>query len=159
MTIDSRDLRNACGRFATGVCVITANPGDTAPFGMTVNSFSALSLDPPLVMWSLQNDSDCFAAFEQADGYAINILGSDQQDLANACAKKGNHTLSTEDFVLGQSGLPVLTEALASFECKVWARYPGGDHVILVGQVEQMTNSNEADPLLFYSGQYRGLGV
>jgi flavin reductase (DIM6/NTAB) family NADH-FMN oxidoreductase RutF len=159
MTIDSRELRNAYGRFATGVCVITANPGDTAPFGMTVNSFAALSLDPPLLLWNLQNDSECFAAFEEAEGFTVNVLAHGQQDLSNACAKKGNHSLSADDFTIGESGLPILNEAIASFECKTWARYPGGDHVILVGQVEQMKNDKDVDPLVFYSGQYRGLGV
>ena len=158
MSIDSRELRNAFGRFATGVCVITANPDDTPAFGMTVNSFSALSLEPPLLLWSLQNDSDCFEAFERAEGFTVNILGREQEDFSNACAKKGNHDLAEGDFTLGESGLPVLNEALASFECKTWARYPGGDHVILVGQVENMTNDNDAEPLLFYSGQYRGIG-
>lgn len=157
MSFDSREFRNALGRFATGVCVITANPKGHKPFGMTVNSFSSLSLEPALIQWNLQLNSECAPAFEACEGFTVNILGLDQQDLSNQYAKKGAHDIPEGDYRLGKSGNPVLKGCLTSFECKVWARYDGGDHVILIGEVVEMDDSPTGDPLLFYSGKYREL--
>ncbi|MGK0500679.1 MAG: flavin reductase (DIM6/NTAB) family NADH-FMN oxidoreductase RutF, partial [Oceanicoccus sp.] len=138
MSLDSREFRNALGSFATGVCVITANPEGYQPFGMTVNSFASVSLDPALVLWSLQNNSECLSAFEKADKFAINILAADQQDLSNLYAKKSDHVLSPEHYRIGKSGSPILRGVVTSFECDIWARYPGGDHIILVGEVNHI---------------------
>lgn len=154
MSFESRDFRDALGSFATGICVITANPDGYEPFGMTVNSFASVSLDPALVLWSLQNNSECLPAFEKADGFAVNILTTEQQELSNYYAKKGDHSLEKESYRLGKTGLPVLRGALTTFECKVWARYPGGDHVILVGEVKEMSTNPNGKPLLFHSGRY-----
>ncbi len=157
MSLDSREFRNALGRFPTGVCVITANPAGYEPFGMTVNSFASVSLDPALVLWSLQNDSECFAAFEKADKYAVNILAADQMALSNLYAKKGDHALDKAHYTMGRHGTPLIRGALTSFECDIWARYEGGDHTILVGKVEHMQNNAADNPLLFFSGKYREL--
>ncbi|MFT6311009.1 MAG: flavin reductase (DIM6/NTAB) family NADH-FMN oxidoreductase RutF [Porticoccus sp.] len=157
MSLDPRELRDALGRFATGVTVVTANPKGFSPLGMTANSFSALSLDPPLVLWSLQKNSDCFAAFKAADGFAVNVLADDQMDLSNGFAKKGQHELPVGTFRQGKSGQPVLKNCLVSFECKMWASYEGGDHVILVGEVIAMNTRMTGKPLVFASGQYREL--
>ncbi len=157
MSFDSREFRNALGNFTTGVCIVTANPKGFKPFGMTVNSFASVSLDPALVLWSIQNDSECLPAFEQADKFAINILADDQEVLSNLYAKKGDHTLAPEHFRLGKSGTPLVRGVTTSFECNVWARYPGGDHQILVGQVTHMESNANKEPLLFHSGQYRAL--
>jgi flavin reductase (DIM6/NTAB) family NADH-FMN oxidoreductase RutF len=157
MSLDSREFRNALGNFATGVCVITANPEGFQPFGMTVNSLASVSLDPALVLWSLQNDSECMAAFDKADKFTVNILTEEQQDLSNLYAKKGDHALVPEHYRIGRSGSPVLRGVITSFECDVWARYPGGDHLILVGEVQEMEVNSNANPLLFTAGQYRQL--
>ncbi|MEH6604014.1 MAG: flavin reductase family protein [Pseudomonadales bacterium] len=157
MSVDRLQLRSAFGRFSTGVTVVTANPPGFEPFGMTANSFSSLSLDPPLVVWSIQKNSDCFKAFEIADGFTINILADDQEALSNACAKKGNHQLTEDSYRIGRSGYPVLRNALTSFECKMWARYEGGDHVILVGEVIELDDRPTGKPLVFYNGKYREL--
>ncbi len=157
MSLDSREFRNSLGRFATGVCVITANPKGYEPFGMTVNSFASVSLEPPLVLWSLQNNSECYPAFEAADKFTINILASDQIDISNQYAKKGDHALDKAHYHLGRNGAPVLRNAIASFECDMWQRYDGGDHVILVGKVKELESRPTGDPLLFYSGGYREL--
>ena len=154
MSFDSREFRDAMGSFATGVCVITANPEGYEPFGMTVNSLASLSLEPALLLWSLQNNSECLPAFEKADKFAVNILTTNQQDLSNYYAKKANHDLLKDSFRLGKTGVPVLRGALTSFECKVWARYPGGDHIILVGEVEEISSNPNGKPLLFHSGRY-----
>lgn len=157
MSLDSREFRNALGRFATGVCVITANPEGHAPFGMTINSFASVSLEPPLVLWSLQNNSECFAAFEAAKNFTVNILADDQEALSNQYAKKGAHELDTDHYRIGRNGAPVLRGALTSFECDVWNRYDGGDHIIIVGKVVEMEDRPNGNPLLFFSGKYREL--
>ena len=157
MSFDSLQFRNALGRFATGVCVITANPAGHAPFGMTVNSFSSLSLTPPLVLWSLQKNSDTMEAFRVARQYCVNILSQEQKALSGRFAKKGDHTLGANDYTIGESGLPALRPCLASFECDMDARHDGGDHVILVGRVTHMSVSTGGRPLMFYEGGYREL--
>lgn len=157
--MDPIEFRNALGNFATGVCIIGAQPEGENPFGMTVNSFSSVSLDPPLVLWSLQNNSDCFAAFERTEMFSVNVLSQAQQELSNACAKKGNHALAEQDYHFGPAGTPIVNQSACSFECKVWARYPGGDHVIIVGEVLSMEADEDAckTPLLFHRGKYSAL--
>ena len=158
MSLDPREFRNALGRFATGVCVITTNPEGVAPFGMTVNSFASVSLDPALILWSIQKDSECFSTFEKADKFAVNILSDEQQDISNQYAKKGDHDLLDGSFRQGTTGVVVLKEAMSSFECTIEARHEGGDHVIIVGRVHEMTNHPaERKPLVFFSGKYREL--
>ena len=152
------DLRNALGCFATGVCVITANPEGFTPFGMTINSFSSVSLNPPLILWSLQNDSDCVPAFNVATKFAVNVLSSGQKDISHQYSRRGAHDLNTDHYRMGDTGLPVLNGVLAAFECEVWQRYDGGDHVILVGKVLAMHGSGgEGKPLLFFRGGYQEL--
>ena len=157
MSIDALELRNALGTFATGVCVITAIPESGAPMGMTVNSFASVSLDPALVLWSLQHDSECVPVFAAATQFGVSILSSEQQDLSTRYAQKGDHNLLPEHFRIGRSGVPVLRGAVSSFECDVWERYPGGDHVIMVGKVTAMENNVNKKPLVFNTGQYREL--
>lgn len=157
MSIDGRDFRNALGRFATGVCVITTLNEKGEAIGMTANSFASVSLDPPLVLWSLQNGSDVYDAYAATGPYTINVLASDQLDLSNQYAKKGDHLLSGEHFFMGKNGAPVLRNALVSFECDQDATHEGGDHLIIVGRVRNMVNRPTGKPLLFHSGGYREL--
>lgn len=157
MSFDPRNFRNALGQFATGVCVITANPRGYEPFGMTVNSFASVSLDPALVLWSLRNDSECYGAFEAADGFTVNVLAQEQVALSNQYAKKDHHQLDKDHYRIGKSGLPVLRGALTSFECDIWQRYDGGDHLILVGKVTEMDLSPTGKPLIFHGGAYQEL--
>lgn len=154
MSFDSREFRNAMGRFTTGVCVITVQPEDHAPIGMTVNSFASLSLDPPLLLWNLQNNSECYNMFVGAKSWAANVLAQDQLELSNQYAKKGQHELDKSHFRIGSSGAPVLRGALTTFECETWRTYDGGDHQILVGHVIGMNNRPTGRPLVFYGGRY-----
>lgn len=154
MNFDSREFRNAMGRFATGVCVITAHPEGAEPFGMTVNSFASVSLEPPLLLWSLQNNSECFDQFAKTKRWTVNVLANDQLALSNQYAKKGQHTLDKNHYRIGVSGAPVLRGSLTSFECEDWQRYDGGDHLILVGHVLAMEARPTGRPLLFYGGRY-----
>ncbi len=154
--MDARELRNALGRFATGVCVVTASEGGER-FGMTVNSFASLSLDPPLVLWSIGRESDCFARFAKIDHYNVNILREDQQELSARYARTGEHALHDGDWSTGSGGEPILRDVLASFECAIESRIDGGDHVILVGRVQHFSHAESGNPLLFYAGSYAAI--
>ena len=157
MSFDSREFRDALGHFATGVCVITANPEGWEPFGMTVNSFASVSLDPPLILWSLKGDSEMREAFDKAERFAVNILRAEQQDLSDLYAKKDDHSLAPGHFELGASGAPIMPATLVSMECELEARHPGGDHIILVGRVTKLVQREAGAPLLFCAGGYRQL--
>ncbi len=157
MSLNGREFRDALGCFATGVCVITAHAEGYEPFGMTVNSFVSVSLDPPLVLWSLQNDSEMYEAWQKTECFAVNILRSDQQAMSNLYAKKGDHALQTDDFTSGATDVPILPDTLVSFECTMETTYPGGDHLIILGRVTQIHRRDNGQPLLFCSGSYREL--
>ncbi len=157
MSLDGRDLRNELGRFATGVCVITTVTEDQRAVGMTANSFSSVSLDPPLVLWNLQNGSDVYDAFATPKHFAINVLASSQEDLSNLYAKKGDHLMEADHFSLGQYGSPVIRDVLVTFECELEATHAGGDHLIVIGRVLNVQSGAEGEPLLFFSGGYREL--
>ena len=158
MSIDGRELRNALGRFATGVCLITLETSDGDALALTANSFSSVSLDPPLVLWNLQNNSDVFEHYAQGQYFAINILADNQQSLSDSYARKGEHSLDPDHFRRGVKGSPVINGALVSFECELEATHEGGDHLIIVGRVLEMTAADGGDPLLFFGGAYRALG-
>ncbi len=157
MSFDGRQLRNALGCFATGVCVVTVMSESQQALGMTANSFSSVSLDPPLVLWSLQNNSDVYDVFSRQRQFAINVLSSEQQAHSNEYAKKGQHQLIPAHYRLGQYGAPIIRDALATFECELHATYAGGDHLIIVGRVRAMQQRPTGEPLLFYCGGYREL--
>lgn len=157
MSLDGRELRNALGRFATGVCVVTTMGNNQQALGMTANSFSSVSLDPPLVLWSLQNNSDVFETFARPHHYAINILSTEQQAHSNQYAKKGQHELDPSHYRLGKYGAPVIRQSLVTFECDLHTTYEAGDHLIIVGRVTDMHQRPSGEPLVFYSGRYREL--
>ena len=156
MTLNQREFRNALGRFATGVCVIAAHNREGEPWGMTVNSFASVSLEPPLILWSLQKDSECYNVFSNARKFSVNILSSQQKSLANKYAQRDNHVIEEKNYRLGRSGCVVLNRVMTTFECEQYAVHEGGDHIIIVGRVLEMAN-HPADrvPLLFFGGQYR----
>lgn len=151
---DPRAFRNALGQYGTGVAVITALAGDR-PVGMTVNSFAAVSLDPPLVLWSVRNDSGRAGAFLEAEGFTVNVLASDQVAVAGAVAATRTEGSAFDEFAWapGRGGVPLVEGALARLECTLHAVLDGGDHRILVGRVEQCSVA-EAEPLLFVQGGY-----
>jgi flavin reductase (DIM6/NTAB) family NADH-FMN oxidoreductase RutF len=157
MSFDGRELRNALGRFATGVCVITTVTESGTAVGMTANSFSSVSLDPPLVLWSLQNNSDMYDVFSSPRYYAINILANEQQAHSNQYAKKGQHELDAAHYRQGKYGAPMIRDALVSFECELEATHAGGDHLIIVGRVRDMHERPIGEPLVFHCGGYREL--
>jgi flavin reductase (DIM6/NTAB) family NADH-FMN oxidoreductase RutF len=157
MSFDGRELRNALGRFATGVCVISTVTDAGEVVGITANSFSSVSLDPPLVLWNLQNNSDVYDVFSGPRFFVINVLAREQQSHSTQYARKGQHELDPAHYRLGKHGSPVIHDALVSFECELEATHEGGDHLIIVGRVREMHERPDGEPLLFFSGDYREL--
>lgn len=159
MTIDTRELRDTLGQFATGVCLVTVRTTDGRALALTINSFASVSLEPALVLWSLQCSSDIYAEFAGAPRYAINVLGSHQEAHSNRYAMKDGHELDDSHYTLGENGAPVITGAIAGFECTLEQVHPGGDHVILVGRVTRWWRGDSDAPLLFFGGGYRRLDL
>jgi flavin reductase (DIM6/NTAB) family NADH-FMN oxidoreductase RutF len=151
--IDPRDFRNALGTYATGVTVITAADPDGKPYGLTCNSFASVSLNPPLVLWSLVVYSSSLIVFQNASHFAVNVLGASQQALANKFAKSSDDKFASVDWSPGLGNAPVLAESVANFQCRSVNRYYGGDHVIFLGAVEAYSY-NRKEPLLFARGTY-----
>jgi flavin reductase (DIM6/NTAB) family NADH-FMN oxidoreductase RutF len=149
----TRDFRDALGQFATGVTIVTTRAPDGALIGLTANSFNSVSLEPPLVLWSLAARAGSFPIFSSHTHYAINILAADQVELAKRFATRGVDRFHGVDFREGAGGAPVLTGASAWFECSNRSRYTEGDHVIFVGQVEACGRA-DTPPLIFHGGRY-----
>src|SRR5580700_8162952 len=157
--IDPRDFRNALGTYATGVTIITAVGADGKPYGLTCNSFASVSLNPPLVLWSLGMFSQALTVFRNASHFAVNVLGVSQQALASRFAKSSDNKFNGVDWTPGLGGAPLLADSVANFQCRVANRYYGGDHVIFLGAVESYAY-NRKEPLLFARGGYgRFLGA
>jgi flavin reductase (DIM6/NTAB) family NADH-FMN oxidoreductase RutF len=150
-------LRQALGRFTTGVTIVTCVDSTGAPVGLTANSFNALSLDPPLVLWSLRRASPSLAAFIAAPRFAINVLAEAQVDLSRRFASPVAEKFSNGSWSPGESGMPVLAGCVAVFECEKVSHQDAGDHVLFVGHVLRMTEAALA-PLVFHAGRYHLLG-
>lgn len=157
MSIEPRELRNALGQFATGVCLITTMAEDRTPLAITANSFSSVSLEPPLVLWSLQSNSDVYHHFCKPRYFGINVLTCEQQPLSARYAAKGQHEIEPAHYRSGKYGAPIIRDALLSLECGLEATYEGGDHLIIVGRICDMYRKPTGLPLVFYGGGYREL--
>ena len=158
--IDSREFRNWGGHFATGVTVLTVQVGNTVR-GMTANAFCSLSLHPPLILVCIQHGASMHPMFEVTETFGVNILAADQKPLADLFAQHGEHALPMggAPYHLGPLGAPIIDGAMGWVQCRVEARYAGGDHMIVVGRVEEMaTERPDAAPLLFYAGKYHTAG-
>ena len=150
-------LRSALGRFATGVTIITCDGPGGVPVGLTANSFSALSLDPPLLLWSLRLASSSLAAFDAAPHFAVNVLAESQVELSRRFASSVADKFAEGAWSPGVGGAPVLAGCAAVFECEVASRQVAGDHVLFIGRVLRLADLSVA-PLLFQGGHYRMLG-
>jgi len=151
---DRRDFRRALGQFATGVTVVTAKASDGRNLGVTVNSFSSVSLNPPLILWSLSRQAACFQDFLSVTHFVVNVLEAKQHHLSRQFSTPVPDKFAGVDFEEGMAGVPVLGGAIAQFTCRKVRQYDGGDHVILIGEVEQY-KYNDGEPLVFHSGHYR----
>ena len=151
-TVDPLRFREACGCYATGVAVMTAVDGLGRGIGVTVNSFSSVSLDPPLVQFSLDRGASTFHVFEKADRFAVNVLARDQEEISNRFADRSDF----DGLVHEQwgRGCPVLRGCLATIGCEGYATYDGGDHLIILGRVSWIEAEGPGEPLLFFRGGY-----
>ncbi|MDQ0740482.1 flavin reductase family protein [Pseudomonas sp. W4I3] len=151
--LDKRALRNAYGKYATGVTVVTTLDDRGLPAGLTVSSFNSVSLEPALVLWSLRKESYTAAAFQAADGFAINVLAYEQQLLSDRFATPTADKFSQVHYAISENQLPLIDGAIAQFECIKRNEFDGGDHWIFIGEVISFT-LNEGSPLIFHGGKY-----
>ena len=154
---DARTLRDALGCFGTGITVVTTLDPEGAPIGLTANSFTAVSLDPPLILFCLNRSSATLPVFEKAGRFAVNVLHIGQQPTSIAFAKRGADRFAGLEWETWESGVPILTGSLASFECDTHAVHDGGDHVVFIGRVRRAAFEPSRDPLLYFRGKYRRL--
>jgi flavin reductase (DIM6/NTAB) family NADH-FMN oxidoreductase RutF len=150
---DSRHFRNALSQFATGVTVITTRLPDGSFLGLTASSFNSVSLEPPLVLWSLAQGASSLPVFTGNSHYVINVLAADQATLAQRFATRSVNRFDGVDFMLSHTGLPILKGVVAWFECHNRSRYPEGDHVIFVGEVERC-DASPRPALAFHRGKF-----
>ena len=159
-TLDGRAFRDLCGRFATGVTVLTVDDRGT-PRGMTANAVSSVSLDPLLMLVCVEGTASAHEAVKNVGAFAINILAEDQRHLSDLFAAHGDppEPMGGVPYRTASTGAPILDGTLGWIECEVWERYAGGDHTIFVGKaVEMELTQPEGAPLLFFAGSYRSLG-
>lgn len=155
--MDPRQLRNALGRFTTGVTIVTCCEAQGAFVGLTANSFNSLSLEPPLVLWSLRTASPALAPFLAATRFAVNVLAESQVDLSRRFASKVENRFAEGAWALGEHGAPVLAGSAAVFECESVSHQVAGDHHLFIGRVLACSEA-PVPPLLFQAGHYRLLG-
>lgn len=155
--VDPRGFRTALGSFATGVTVVTGLSREGGPLGVTVNSFTSLSLDPSLVLWSLAAQSSIFAAFCEASHFAVHVLAEGQEALCRRFARSGIDRFAGLALEEGIDGTPLLPGVAAVFECRNLHRYWGGDHAIFIGRVDRFDHWPERPPLVFHDGRLKRL--
>ncbi len=153
LVADAKALRTALGRFATGVAVVTTRGRDGRLVGLTVNSFASVSLDPPLVLWSIRKESALAPIFRTAPVWAVSVLGSDQHDIARRLCAPVEDRFEHVSWREGSRGAPLIEGAIAWFQCTPWLQVDGGDHVMLLGQVEESVTAGGA-PLVFHDGRF-----
>lgn len=154
---DTQAFRTALGSFATGVTIVTTCDAKGAPVGMTASSFNSVSLEPPLVLWSIDKNANCFDVFNACSHFAIHVLGEQQQALSDLFGRPSPaDKFARLNTRAGIHGSPILPDYNSLFECQLAHRYEGGDHIIMVGQVTRF-DQRPGNPLLFHGGQYRQL--
>lgn len=150
---DPREFRKTLGTFTTGVTIITTRDGDGAPVGITANSFNSVSLEPPMVLWSLARSSRSLSAFDQAEHWAVHILSAEQEALSNRFARSGSDKFGDVAVETGIGEVPLLPRCTSRLQCRTLFKYEGGDHIIFVGEVLAF-DRNDEPPLVFHGGQY-----
>ena len=156
MALDSREIRDIIGHFATGVTVVTTRDGAGSPFGLTVNAFTSLSLNPPLVVVCIDKAAQCYSCFEESKVFAVNVLSEDQEELSRRFATKGIEKFGEIKWHRGENNVPLLDGSIGTIECKIVNSYEGGDHTIYLGEIVS-ANASEDRPLLFFKGKYHRL--
>lgn len=157
MDFDNRSFRDALGLFVTGVTIITARTEAGEPFGVTANSFNSVSMDPPLILWSLNRASRRVSGFQKAGHFCVHILREDQSDLSRHFSRSNVDKFEGIAFEPGEGGVPILPRSAARLECRTYAQHDGGDHIIFLGEVIRISADLDARPLLFHGGRYAAL--
>ena len=155
-SVDIKAFRNALGTFVTGVTIITTLDPDGQPAGLTANSFNSVSLDPPMVLWSLALDSTSLRAFRHAEWWAVHVLAADQEHLSNQFARREADKFDGVPTISGPGGIPLLDGSAARFVCRAAFEYEGGDHAIFLGAVHHFEQSGHP-PLAYHQGRYAGV--
>ena len=150
---DPQAFRDALGSFVTGVTIVTARDGEGRPFGLTANSFNSVSLDPPMVLWSLSLRSRALPVFRDAECWAVHVLAADQQAMSDRFARPGDDKFAGLDRGDGPEGAPLIEGYAARFGCRARFEYEGGDHAIFLGEVADF-DRREVEPLIYHSGRY-----
>lgn len=158
-SITPETFRRASGLWATGVSIVTTVDGAGKPYGLTMNAVTSLSLNPPMFIVCVDNNSDTLAPMRDSKVFCINVLASSQQDLSNRFAKKGDEKFNGVAHAPGATGAPLLDGALLCIECRVSDIVAGGDHQIMLGEVQRIVSNDSADiePLLYFGGRYAAL--
>ncbi len=157
MSFDLRTFRDTLGLFVTGVTIITTRDADGAPVGITANSFNSVSLDPPLILWSVGNKALSLNTFCAAEHFAVHILREDQAALSQRFATSGSDKFRDLALDPGMGNAPLLPDCAARLECSLFAKYPAGDHVLFIARVEHLTSDPNAMPLVYHGGRYAEL--
>ena len=150
---NQHDYRNALGKFGTGVAIVSTKTSNHLPVGITINSFNSVSLDPPIVLWSLNKQSPSLKAFDDTGKFVIHVLSKDQIDLSKRFSSRIEEKFANVEYELGSLGVPLITGCSAFFECTTWMRQEVGDHILFLGRVENYS-STEKEALLYYKGRY-----
>lgn len=153
---DAQALRQCLGKFATGVTVVTCADANGNPNGITANSFSAVSLEPPLVLWNIAKVSNSLDAYLSAKYFAVNVLTADQRNLAAHFAKSDHTRFDNVEYTTSANGVPLLPDTLATFDCRTHEIHDCGDHYVIIGEVNSF-KSAEREPLLFFGSAYRAI--
>ena len=154
---DQREFRNALGAYTTGITVVTATSSQGHPVGITVNSFTSVSLEPPLVLWCLDNNAESFRDFTESEYFTVHVLHSQQQNVSTIFATANEDKFGQVAWREGDEGTPVLDEFLECFHCKIECQYDGGDHKIILGRVVRLETRQEKPPLIYHQGEYKVL--
>ena len=149
---DEKNYRNTLGLFSTGVTIVTTIDENSHPIGITVNSFASVSLKPALVLWSIDKSQPSYNSFLSSKGFAVNVLNKEQIDLCYKFSSPSEDKFKDIQWNLSDNGYPIISNSLAWFDCLSWANYSGGDHQILLGEVNSF-DKNENDPLIFWNGK------
>jgi flavin reductase (DIM6/NTAB) family NADH-FMN oxidoreductase RutF len=157
MPIEKNELRQVMGHFATGVTIITTLTKAGQMHGLTANAFTSVSLEPPLLLISVDKKAESWPAFEESRIFTVNILADDQEGLSRKFAVSGGNKFEGVAYRIGANGAPILDGTLAYIECTLYAAFDGGDHSIYLGEIQQ-AEIHEGRPLVFYRGGYRALG-
>lgn len=156
MAIEAQELRRVLGHFATGVTVITTKDKEGAPNGLTANAFMSLSLNPPLVLISVDKGATCYSCFELQNGFTVNFLSEAQEEISRRFATKGADKFAGLNWRAGSNGAAIIEGSLGYVECKITQCHDGGDHTIVVGEIVNVSADGDR-PLLFFKGKYQRL--